>query len=161
MSILSARKATWVWTDSAAGEFQLLRVFPSFDFYSIKSSFFPSRRLGSLWGTHTTFKLPSTKTLRWKQWLMYNIIILIYLVLVHKRTVDCCDEVMYWTEMDGKKHVTCGQICIPPLMAKCFPSNHYPFKLKDRNCVPSKCLRLCSNYDDEQKALERRRELWK
>lgn len=60
MSMHSARKATWVWTESAGGEFQLLRVFPSFDFYSIKSNFFPFQPLGFLKGTHTAFKLAST-----------------------------------------------------------------------------------------------------
>lgn len=34
--------------DSAAEEFQLLSVFPFFDIYSIKTSFFPIRPLGVL-----------------------------------------------------------------------------------------------------------------
>ncbi len=141
MSIHTARQATWVWTDSAAGEFQLLRVFPSFDFYSIKSSFFPFQPLGFLKGTHTAFKLASTKILWWKQWLMYIVVFLIYLVRVYVRTVRCCvshsnDEVMYWTPQARawmERNVTCGLICIAPLMAKCFPVTSLSIQTQRQN----------------------------
>lgn len=56
------------------------------------------------------------------------------------RTVCCCkshsnDEVMYWTPQTRacmERNVTSGWICIAPLMAKCFPSHHYPFKHKTK-----------------------------